>query len=361
MKKQTYIRNLAVSCLTLMALTTLTPVARAHPNTVEVHAGSVNTLAAAIASAGPGGTVILQTGLHSESGEVVVTFPVNIISEDGAILETATSPTVGPVALAITAALHFKGAPGSTVRGVWFRPPAGTTGNCGVILEDSPGAKVLHNRMTALQYGVFVQRADYAVIHGNTLSISTDGLLGLLPDTEGIISNAGEHVQVTDNQVSGALFGIFASGRSGTLAGNTLTGNFYGIFTCHNYDIDPFYYTFSGSPQFGPQPATAWEVHNNTVHGNGWGIIVTDGSHQNLIWDNKASRNGDPLIWGTLGYDVELTGDTTRWGFPASAGYDNHVVQNGEGQKIVVKDCGNGSTVEGNGVSLVDTAKDPCY
>jgi hypothetical protein len=39
---------------------------------VALPAGSIDGLAAAIASAGPGGTVILKSGLHTESGTVTV-------------------------------------------------------------------------------------------------------------------------------------------------------------------------------------------------------------------------------------------------------------------------------------------------
>jgi nitrous oxidase accessory protein NosD len=197
----------AALLFTLAAAIGLSPPAPAAPATVELPAGSVNGLAAAIAQAGSGGTVIVKSGLHKEAGTVVVTLPVTITGEAGAVLESVTSPGFpSAFPITITAALHFKGAAGATVRGLWFQPPVGTVGNCAVILEDSPGAQVLNNRMTQLQYGVVVQRGANAVIRGNTINLSTNWDLdpsdpALLVDVIGIFVMAAERAQVTDNHV----------------------------------------------------------------------------------------------------------------------------------------------------------------
>jgi parallel beta-helix repeat protein len=366
-RKITTLRLLAVS-VAMVAMMAVTPDALAKPKSVELPAGSVDALTAAIAQAGPGGTVVLESGLHSEVAEVVVPFPVYIIGEPGAILETPTLPA-NAYPITVTAGLHFKNAPGSTVRGVWLRPPGSSVGNCAVILENSPGSEVANNQMTQLQYGVFVQGSDEAVIRGNTISLSGDWQLAptdpaYLVDSEGIISNSGQHVLIADNQISGGLFGVFASDAYGELRNNSVTGNFFGIFLCHNKDIGaPYYYQFSGSPQFGPQPATSWQVRNNAVHSNAWGLFVTDGSHDNVLLNNDASGNANP-VFGSVppGYDIELAGDTVRF-TPnppfAPACYNNTVIQH-EDEKVVVKDCGNNNVVKGN-VTLVDTAKDPCF
>lgn len=366
-KKATILRLMATSVTMTAALITA-PDLLAKAKTVEIPAGSVNALAGALAAAGAGGTVVLESGVHSESGEVLVTLPVRILGEPGAILETATVPA-NAYPISVTAGLHFKNAPGSTVRGVWFRPPGSSVGNCAVILEDSPACEVAGNQMTQLQYGVFVQGSDEAVIRGNTISLSGNwqlppGDLAYLVDSEGIISNTGQHVLIADNQISGGLFGVFASDGYGELKGNTITGNFFGIFFCHNKDVGaPYYYQFSGSPQFGVQPATSWLARNNIVHGNAWGLMVTDGSHDNVLSNNDASGNANP-VFGSVppGYDIELTGDTVRFAPNpplAAASYNNTVIQHQDGT-IVVKDCGNNNIVKGH-VTLVDTTKDPCF
>lgn len=345
----------AALLLTVAAAAALSPPAMA--STVELPAGSVNGLAAAIAQAGSGGTVLLKSGLHKEAATVVVTTPVTITSEPGAILESATSPGFpnrNPVT--VTAALHFKGAPGSTVRGIRFQPPGTTLGSCGVLLEDSPGTQIVGNRMTQLQFGVMVQRADNAVIRGNSISTPTNWDLDPSDPTSlstaiGIIVLAGQGVQVVDNQVSNSLAGIFASDGPGVIAGNTVAGNLFGIFFCNMPDTA---FSFSGSKQGARQPAVGWEAHDNHARNNLWGIIVTDGTHDTTLVNNDAS--------GNQVYDIELTGETKRFA-PlvdlAATSHDNLVVAGSYGG-LVVKDCGKNNRVQGN-VKRVDPSADSCF
>jgi parallel beta-helix repeat protein len=346
--------NSAALLFTLAAALAISPPALAVPTTVELPAGSVNGLAAAIAQAGSGGTVIVKSGLHKEAGSVVVTLPVTIAGEASAILESATSPGFpNTFPITITAALHFKGAPGATVRGLWFQPPVGTVGSCAVILEDSPGAQVLNNRMTQLQYGVVVQRGDDAVIRGNTIITATNwdldpGDPAFLSDAVGIFVFAAQRAQITDNHVSG-LIGISASGPSAEMAGNTVTGSYFGIVLC---SVPDGFYRFSGSPQAAPPP-TAWQAHDNTVHNNLWGFLATDRANNNVLSNNDAT--------GNRVYDIELTGDTKRFApvVPlAPAAYDNQVLL-GSYKGLVIKDCGRNNQIVGE-AKLVDHTVDPC-
>jgi parallel beta-helix repeat protein len=329
--------------------------ARAAATTVELPAGSVNGLAAAISQAGSGGTVVLKSGLHKESGSVVVTIPVSIAGEAGAILESAT-PAVFPSTfpITITAALQFKGAPGATVRGVWFQPPLGTVGCAAVLLEDSPGAQVLNNRMTQLQYGVVVQRGDNTVIRGNTINLATNWDLdpsdpAYLIDAVGVMVLAAPHAQVTGNQVSSAIMGIAASGAAAEVTGNTTTGNLMGIVLCSTPDG---LYRFSGNSQTAGPPI-AWYAHDNTVHNNLWGFMVTDRANNNLVVNNDASGNSV--------YDVELTGDTKRFAplIPLAPAAYNNLVLAGPYKGLVIKDCGRDNQIVGE-VKLVDHSVDPC-
>jgi parallel beta-helix repeat protein len=340
---------------TLAAALAMSLPAMAAGTTVELPAGSVNGLAAAIAQAGSGGTVILKGGLHKEAGPVVVTVPVTITGEPGAVLESVTSPGFpSTFPITMTAALHLKGAPGATVSGIWFQPPAGTVGNCAVLVEDSPGAQVLNNRMTQLQYGVVVQRADNAVIRGNTVNGSTNwgldpGDPAYLIDSVGIFVFAAPGAQVTDNQVSSSLMGISLSGPSGEMAGNTITGGIFGVVLC---SVPDNLYRFSESWQTAGPP-TAWYVHDNAVHNNLWGFMATDRANNNLLANNDAS--------GNRVYDIELTGDTTRFApvIPmAPAAYENQVVA-GSYTGLVVKDCGRNNRIVGQ-VKRVDNSVDPC-
>ena len=62
----------AARALTFASVILTSGLLHAHAGTVALPAGSIDGLAAAIASAGPGGTVILKSGLHTESGTVTV-------------------------------------------------------------------------------------------------------------------------------------------------------------------------------------------------------------------------------------------------------------------------------------------------
>lgn len=59
---------------------------------VTLPAGSVDALAAAIAAAGNNGTVIVESGMHVESAQVVINSRVSIVGEPGAVLQVATTP-----------------------------------------------------------------------------------------------------------------------------------------------------------------------------------------------------------------------------------------------------------------------------
>jgi nitrous oxidase accessory protein NosD len=344
--------NAAAGALTFVSVILTSGLLHAHPRTVRLPAGSIDGLAAAIASAGSGGTVILKSGLHTESGTVTVDFRVNIIGEPGAILETSTLPDPD-YPIDIKAAIHLKNAAHAKVDRLWFRPPAGTTGSCALVIEDSPDAEILNNRVTDYQFGVLVHHGDRTRVSGNQIQVSDAWALdpshpAFLVDSEGIIIINGQHVRVTDNQVSGGFDGIWLCSEKGYCADNKLTGNFIGLVLCR---VGAATYTISGADAESSQPATAWLVHRNEARDNDWGIQVTDGSHANLLLNNEAQDNHV--------YDCELTGDTLRYGFFVPSCFDNLVVQ-GAHLPLVLKDCGANNTVRGN-VTLVDTPADPCF
>jgi len=319
---------------------------------VQLPAGSIDGLAAAIGNAGTGGTVILKSGLHTESGTVTVGFRVNIIGEPGAILETSTSPDPD-YPITIEAAIHLKNAAHAKVEGIWFRPPASATGSCAVVIEDSPHSQVLHNRVSDYQFGVLVHHGDHAQVSGNAIQVSDAWALdpsdpGFLVEADGIIVSNGRHVRVTDNAISGGFQGIWLCDEKGYCAENTLTDNLIGLILCR---VAAENFLISGADAEASQPGTAWLVHRNVAHDNDWGIQVTDGTHHNVLLNNQATGNHV--------YDCELTGDTLRWGFFVAGCFENLVVQGGP-TSLMVKDCGANNTLRGN-VTLVDTNADPCY
>ena len=108
------------------------------------------------AKAGAGGTVIVKSGVHTESGTVVISAPVSIIGETGAVIESGTSPST-TYPLAIVAVLDIKNTHDVKVRGISLGPQGGGTSNCTMLIESSPVVQILNNNVTEFQFGVWVE------------------------------------------------------------------------------------------------------------------------------------------------------------------------------------------------------------
>ena len=312
---------------------------------VTVPAGSVDGLADAIAEAGPGGEVVLAAGIHQITSTVLVDIPVSIVGEEGAVLESAT-PMVEDGPTIIEAALHIKGADGASVRNLTIQAPAGATANTGILIESSADVKVMDNQIIAHQQGILIQRGDRALVKSNAIQIVSD------PEYVGVVENGivvinGKNVNVKDNWVSGATIGIWLSDENGDASGNTTQGNALGFVLCH-----PRGFVISGELVSADFSATGWTVYQNNSVGNMWGYLVVDGCSKNILTNNSAALNSM--------YDMELTGDTMRFGFLAPKSYDNIVVQGLNYKGLKIKDCGENNRIYGH-VNRVDTDVDSCY
>lgn len=313
--------------------------------------GSSDGLADAIAAAGEDGTVILESGLHTESGTVVLDIPVSIIGEEGAILESDTS-TVALPPIPVEPALHVRNADGVLIEGLLIRPPEGQTGSCAILIEDSAGVRILDNEIIEHHAGILVQRGDRAGIRGNTVQASPRGLLDPAdPDwiqaTVGIAIANGRFVSITDNWVTSAVFGIFLSDERGDASNNVVEFNAIGMIFCTFAGV----FAIDGESVDAERSAGRWHAHKNRAAQNGWGYLVIDGAHEIKLANNLAEQNS--------AYDIELAGPTTRFGFLAPTSFDNVVAQ-GRPKDLVVKDCGEGNIPSGD-IDLVDTAQDPCF
>ena len=300
-------------------------------------------LAGAIAAAGRGGTVLVQTGLHTESGGVTIVEPVSIVGAPGAILEVSTSAvTVYP--LVVDAAFHVR-ANGVRIQGLEIRPPAATTGGAAILIEDAASVAVTGNTIREHQFGVLIQRGDSATVSGNTMDIASGWATGALPEAHGVVVINGRSARIEGNSIRSALFGIWACDRQGRATANLVADNFIGLILCN---VPTGNFLISGSDAGSGTPGREWTVRSNTAANNGWGYLVIDGANNNSLQDNAAT--------GSQFYDLELTMDTYRFGFLTPASYENTVKE----KNLVVKDCGNGNRVLKAG-SLVDTTADPCF
>ena len=306
---------------------------------VELPAGSIDGLAAALASAGNNGTVLIRAGTHTESGMATISERVRLIGEPGAIMmfDTPPDPTGYDVHPAIRVlASHV------TIWGLEIRPP-GSAGGTAILLKNSQHALIANNTFRDQHLGVFVDGGDKSMVWGNTIVCAPT-----TTDPMGIVNCNGKQVHIAGNNVTNALFGIWACDENGVLVGNNVHANLIGIILCK---VPANAYTLPGNETVGSDaPGAGWVVTGNQATGNFWGYLVIDSANRNLLTNNAASNS--------IVYDVELTADTFRFGFLTPASYDNRFIA-GSNPNIVVKNCGNNNTIVGG--QLVNNTTDPCF
>lgn len=310
--------------------------------TVEIPAGSVDALAAAIAQVRDDGVVLLRSGQHTESHTVTVDHSIKILGERGAVLIADTKPLA-----AIDPALHISGAAGTVIWGLDMRPKE-AVGGTAILIENSPKVVIGHNTMRDWQYGVLIQHGDRAKITENTIVTTSAWQTGALAAVYGIVSINGEDVEIEENDVSNAVFGIWVCDKDGEVEQNKLHGNFNGLMFCRVADFD---FTLpNGQPAPAEFSATSWRAEGNNAFDNlDAGYLVIDGANNNVLENNKGSNNGT--------YDIELAGDSNRYGFFTPKSFKNKVVA-GRFRNLKIKNCGENNTVIGG--QLVDNAQDPC-
>ncbi len=310
--------------------------------TVELPAGSVDGLQAAVDAAGDGGTVIVKAGEHTENGLVTIGHRINLIGESGArlILDNAI---IQAFPTQLTGGIHLKNGPGSRIKNIEFVASSGGAGSA-LFIEESDYSVIAQNSFTNFQYAIMVVSSNRTTVRKN--QIFGDPALILSPENLGITIVSGHSCSVLDNYVTGMTFGIWYCDRGGIGWGNETNGNFYGQILCKVPEGG--YFSADGNPFFAEQPGHRWLLALNSSNDNLYGgIVVIDGAFQNTLLANKGSGNG--------AYDVDLVGPTMRFGFFTPTSSRNQVWAYA-GQ--VIKDCGENNRVMGG--TLVDTSLDPC-
>jgi hypothetical protein len=301
---------------------------------VSVPAGSHNALASAISSAGNGGVVLLKSGSHTESGTVTVDLQVTILGEKGAELISSAG---APDPVAILPALWVR-ADRVSIQGLSITAPA--AGNTAVLIQGADDVLVFNNSMTKSQYGVLVERGNRARLWSNTMVGDGTGM--------GIIVINGSSASVLKNDTSNSVFGIWPCGSNGTLAFNKAHGNFVGIIFCKvpaESTLLP-----DGTLTGSDVSSNCWfATENTTVDNLTTGFLSIDGANHNLMVNNASSGNGT--------YDIELAGDSMRFGFFTPSSHDETFIA-GRYATVEIKNCGAHNTVIGG--ALVDNTLEPC-
>ncbi|MGH7496242.1 MAG: right-handed parallel beta-helix repeat-containing protein [bacterium] len=317
-----------------------------HGDFVVLPAGSVDGLADALEEAGRNGIVLVKSGLHKESATVFVTKATTIIGEPGAILEVDTEPW--PTTSVVEPALHIKNARSALIWGLEIRPK-GSVGGAAILVDHTPNAIIGHNTLVGHQFGVLVEQSDHTRIIQNTIATTLLWQTGELIEVEGVVVINGEHTLIANNDISNAFLGLWACSRKGTTYGNKYHDNFIGLILCKVPDA---YFPLADGRLIGAEfSGTKWEVRRDfATHNVDAGFLVIDGANKNSLKNNNGSENGT--------YDIELTGDSYRFGSLTPKSFDNRVVA-GLFQGVKIKDCGDNNTVIGG--QLVDNAQDPCF
>jgi nitrous oxidase accessory protein NosD len=319
----------------LLMIMLCTSVFSAPALAVVVPAESVDGLAAAIADAGPGGKVVLAPGLHKISGTVMVNIPVSIVGEDGAILESSNLTDDEGV----KAALHILGADGARIENLIIQNPAdaNVAANAGIVIESASDVQIVDNQLTGHTNGVLIEHGDRTFLKDNVVQTTKDGI---------VLIN-GRDVSIQDNWVSCTRFGMWIGSERADITGNTMQGNYIGLLLC-----SPRNFLISGEVRSTESPATGCMVYQNDAFDNAWGYLVFDGAYNNLLMNNSAAFN--------TSYDIELGGESERFGIVTPTTSDNTVIQGLKYTGLKVKICGINNQALGH-VDLVDPAEDPCF
>ncbi len=158
----------------------------------------------------------------------------------------------------------------------------------------------------------------------------------------------GESVLIADNEISQFGSGIFPCHKDGEALRNEMNDNVIGILLC----TSPALFELpDGSISGAVESSNHWLLSKNESNGNTWGYLVIDGAFDNVLFKNKASNNAL--------YDIELAGESLRFGFLTPTSLNSTVVSNGNLNGVIIKDCAPGSVIIGG--TLVDNNVDPCF
>lgn len=322
--------------------------AQERASTVVVPAGSNNALAAAIAAAGNNGTVRLAAGNHTEAGTVTIPYRIKLIGDEGAVLISSTDPLTA-TNFQMETAIHVFGAANTIIDNIDFQVAGGGTGGTAVVVENSANVTVKNCSMNNIQFGILVEQSNNINITNNTIVTSTAWQTEDIPVAHGVVVINGKNARIEGNEVSNALFGVWCCDENGIYKQNNTHDNFIGLILCKVPEdglLMP-----DGHPVGAALSGTNWKCKNNVSMNNFTvGYLVIDGAKDNLLENNEGGGNGT--------YDIELTGDSYRFGFLTPTSVHN-TAKAGAFPTVTIKDCGVNNTVIG-GIKI-DINADPCY
>lgn len=310
-------------------------------------AGSVDGLADAIAEVGPYGTVVVESGLHIETGTVVISHPVRIMGEPGAVIQSTTNPTEG-LPYVVDAAIYIDHARQVHIEGLSFVPdPATGQGGTGILVSYSDRAFIKDNDFSEFLQAVVVHKSSQArIFYNRATGLYTEGYATFT--SYGFIVASGQNNYLKGNAAEDFWGNYFVSGQDGIMNKNTATAGEDGFIFC---TYPPVLFTPSGEEAIAAEvSATGWLAIRNTAQDALKGYVVIDGANNCRLVNNESINNSV--------YDFDAVGPTERFGPPALPTSSRNVLIIND-PNDVVKDCGVENTIIGG--DLVDNSLDPCF
>ncbi|MEP7269715.1 MAG: right-handed parallel beta-helix repeat-containing protein [Saprospiraceae bacterium] len=311
-------------------------------NEIHIPAGSINALSTALTTSNNGDVIILDPGSHTESGTITLDKSISLIGYGATVTFSGTS---------VDALSHF--APAihvkergciSTIRGITFKSSEALPGIC-IFLDNTKDIKILNNTFENWIIGVAMYNSNYNIVSSNTINANPGWQTIPGFNSQGVAIADGHHNMIIDNEIKGALFGIFTGGSLGIDFRNHTSGCAWGQILCK---VTPDAITVGGTLVSTQTSSNNWLVmFNKSDHNFLTGIIVIDGAYKNYVSNNEMNNNAV--------YDIELAGASTRFGYPTPSSYDNRV---NAYYNMKIKDCGDDNKIHGG--SLVNNTLDPC-
>lgn len=315
-------------------------------STVTVPAGSVDALADAIEAAGPGGTVILASGEHTENEPVIIERRIQIVGEGDASLVFPNAPAPAGIPMEMIAALHIR-----NVSQVWLKNFSVSTGSSsrsrlGVLIQNASRTRIEGLTITDFQCGIILDG-------GNRCQLIRNTVVGIYDEVSdglnwGITNSTGQRTIIMRNEVSNFAVGIFLSDRRSLAFSNTLIGGDIGILWC---TVPEWLYYEDGTFTSAAESANGCRGYSNTAIGNLWSYLVIDGAKSSVLIQNESI---EPAL-----YDIELANETERFGFLTPTSANSLVISTGSYIDYSIKDCTGDNMIIGG--SLVNTELDPCF
>lgn len=313
----------------------------------RVSAGSINALGPAIEATCPNGTIYLESGVHTQSENIIITKPIKLIGAEGATLELDADDLdhLPTEPIPANPAIHILNTSDVLIQNVDL-VSVNEFGNA-ILVENAPRCGFLHNSFTGFQTSLITEKANETVIINNEITTSSIWQSGETTNAHAIIIMNGKSCYISRNNISNSFFGAWLCDQWGTFESNISIGNVMGMILCN---VPPAIQLPSGEVTGSEFPAQGWKVRSNEANSNvSTGYLFIDGANNNIFQNNTASENGV--------YDVELAGDSERFGFftPTSS---NNFVDASNAPSMRVKNCGTDNLVTGG--TSIDTIMDEC-